>query len=63
MCLNTTISIAIKLDGLGLEKLNINNIKTRQTEERLPQPLISQVLQYYFVNYHKWVDFPNSWTK
>lgn len=51
-----------KTRWLGLEKSN-NNVKTRQPKERLPLLLISQVMQCDFVNYHKWVDFPNSWKK
>lgn len=53
MRLNTTITFATKVDALGMGKPNFNSVKTRQSKERLPSLLISQVNQYDFVNYQK----------
>lgn len=61
--LNTAITIPKSLDGLGMEKPNINNVKSRQPKERLPQLLISRVMQYDFVNYKKIGRFPKLMNK
>lgn len=45
MGLNTATNTTTKLDGLGMEKQNIDNTKTRQPKERLPELLISHVIQ------------------
>lgn len=63
MRLNTTITFATKLDALGMGKPNFNSVKTRQSKERLPSLLISQVNQYDFVNYQKIGSFLKSMNK